>query len=273
MFVGDVQFAIPDDGTDAEKIGAYAAKGCYESAGADKRANVENQQRVVSERHGSVLEHATASLRITGITRALSLELNRHRPLAVSQRSTRYTAEEDAAIVLEPYYAALYHRHTALRSLYYDAQFRAWDRDLSALQDESVQVRDYDRLSDELFLIHEHLNEQDCSLKGYAREVAQLVKLNPYQLDGVALRKWARGKARNVLPHGLETRGTWTGNHRAWRWFIEARSNRHAEAEVRRLAFHVYNALYNLAPTYYDDFKPTGVYEGIVELTPTHSKV
>jgi thymidylate synthase (FAD) len=100
-----------------------------------------------------------------------------------------------------------------------------------------------------------------------------LMKLNPGKLKGFALRKWARGKARNILPHALETRGTWTMNFRAWRWFIEVRSGRHAEPEIRRLAEKVLSVLRPIAPTYFDDFHLTGIHDGIPEYAPTHSKI
>ena len=112
VFIEHPQFKIPDDGNDATKIGSFAAKGCYDSFGKNGRANEANQAQVLEQLHGSVLEHINASLYIEGISRGLSLESNRHRQLAVSQRSTRYTAEEDAAIVLEPYYAAIFKKFT-----------------------------------------------------------------------------------------------------------------------------------------------------------------
>ena len=111
VFLGHPEYLIPEDGNDATKIGAFAAKGCYDSFGVNGRANEANQSAILEHAHGSVLEHIVFTFFIEGITRGLSLESNRHRQLAVSQRSTRYTAEEDAAIVLEPYYAELYEKY------------------------------------------------------------------------------------------------------------------------------------------------------------------
>jgi len=87
------------------------------------------------------------------------------------------------------------------------------------------------------------------------------------------LRKWARGKARNVLPNGIETRGTWTNNIRGWRWFIESRSDRHAEPEIRVLADVVLNKLREVAPLYFVDFEKTDVVDGIPEWVPEYHKV
>jgi thymidylate synthase (FAD) len=253
------RFEIPDDGTDAEKLGAFAAKVCYDSNGKNGRPNIANQERILQEGHGSVLEHATVSLFIEGITRGLSLELNRHRPFAISQRSTRYTKEEDSALVLEPYYAELFRKH----DFRYDVG-RGWVPARESADDDVIT---------EVGLVKEHLDGAERAFKLYAEQVADLEVLNPNKLTGFDLRKWARGKARNILPHGLETRGTWTANYRALRWFIEARSNRHAEPEIRQLADIVFTAVRPIAPTYFSDFKLNAVVDGINEWVPDNHKV
>jgi thymidylate synthase (FAD) len=211
----------------------------------------------MSHAHGSVLEHSTVSLYITGITRGLTLELNRHRTFAISQRSTRYTAEEDAAIVLEPYYADLYNKYKLF---------------LENPDADDVSVVSGFNM-DELNMISSHISHQQGALDAYDREVGWLMKINPMKLTGFNLRKWARGKARNLLPHGLETRGVWTNNHRGWRWFIQSRSDKHAEPEIRRLADAVLAVLQIETPLYYEDFKASEYYDGIPVWTPLYHKV
>jgi thymidylate synthase ThyX len=107
----------------------------------------------------------------------------------------------------------------------------------------------------------------------YNRDVAWLMHMNPLELKGFDLRKWARGKARNVLPHALETRITYTGNVRAWRWFIESRSDKHAEPEIRRLAESILEVLKKEAPIYFTDFYAAEVYDGMRVWKPLHRKV
>ena len=257
QFIGSESFLIPDDGDDHTKIGAFSAKVCYDSNGKEGRANEANQLAILEHRHGSVMEHATVSLYITGITRGLTLELNRHRSFAISQRSTRYTAEEDAAIVLDPYYSALYDKY----NIYIE----------DPTLDDISKVENFN--IDELNLLGGHLGTLEMAFDAYAREVVSLARLNPLKLEGFDLRKWARGKARNLLPHALEARGTWTNNHRGWRWFIESRSDIHAEPEIRRLADAVLTALKQEAPLYYDDFHMTQMYDGIPVWVPKYSKV
>jgi len=241
----DLALQIPDDwkkhrGGDYEALGAFFAKGCYDSYGAQGRPCAENQREVIAQRHGSVLEHLVIPVYVTGITRACSLEVNRHRPLAISQRSTRYTEESGAAIVLSPYYARL---HLARED---------WD---------------------EGNFIEGHVRSAREALRRYALEVEWLTARNPEGItDRKALRKWARGQARNILPHALETRVGYTANLRAWRWVIEQRSSRHAEDEVRRLAHHLFQALSAEAPLYFEDYQCEMV-RGIPEYTTEYRKV
>jgi len=257
VFTDHPVYDIPDDGTDIERLGAFAAKGCYDSFSKDGRSCVDNQKQIVEFAHGSVLEHSSVSLFIEGVTRGLTLELNRHRTFNISQRSTRYTREEDAALVLEPYYAELWHKHGFV-----------WDNEiqlnrLTTTGSDTFEIR----------LVSSHVMNFKQSLDQYMLEIEYLERLNPRKLSGHELRKWARGKARNSIPHGLETRGTWTANFRAWRWFIEARSSRYAEPEIRRLATHVFQKLQPLAPIYFKDFEVTGNIDGIDEYTPKYHKV
>lgn len=243
QFVPHPEYKIPSDGNDAVKLCSFAGKGCYDSFGENGRSNTENQRAIIESRHGSVVEHYYVSLFIEGITRGLSLELNRHRHFNVSQRSTRYTAEEDTSIVLEPYYAEVYHRcQSGIPS------------------------------GSDLDFMHEHLTQIERAFDQYKYEVKKLMERGPVGVTGTALRKWARGKARNVLPHSLETRGTWTGNIRTWRHFIEMRSDRHAEAEIRRLSNRVYNVLYDVIPDYLQDYEVTRV-DGFYEYNTKNRKI
>lgn len=241
-FLEHPEYKIPADGDEITRLCAFAAKGCYDSYGENGRANEENQAAILEHRHGSVIEHVNIGVFIEGISRGLSLELNRHRQFSISQRSSRYVAEEDGAIVLDPYYAMII------------------NKDNPTLEEAS--------------LLSQYVNALERSLAEYQMQVDQLIGLNPNKLSGFDLRKWARGKARNLLPHGLETRGTWTNNIRGWRWFIESRADVHAEAEIRRLAHHVYLALKEVAPFYFADYTVSEPDDcGLVEITTPYRKV
>jgi thymidylate synthase (FAD) len=92
------------ESTDGERLAEFAGRLCYMSqanpAGRATRDYIENIKR---QRHGSVLEHATYSLLLEGVSRALTHELVRHRAgVAISQLSQRYVDESEANFVVPP---------------------------------------------------------------------------------------------------------------------------------------------------------------------------
>jgi thymidylate synthase (FAD) len=106
------QFAEPEhmpvqwigEGTDGERLAEFAGRLCYMSqrnpAGRATREYLEN---IKKQGHGSVLEHATYSLLLEGVSRSLTHELVRHRAgFAYSQLSQRYVDESDAHFVMPP---------------------------------------------------------------------------------------------------------------------------------------------------------------------------
>lgn len=264
QFIENPDFPIPNDGTDGEKLGSYAGKRCYRSSGKNGRPNVDNQRRIIEQRHGSVAAHVWYALDISGITRACSLELNRH-GLNISQESTRYVdIEKNGRIVLEPYAAMLYEKHLNQTIFWEAGRYQHFD-------ELGLAAFDYESDKEVLFIM-EHINSQLAGITSYGRQVKQLMELNPNGLSGFDLRKWARGKARNSLPHGLETAGVWSAGLRMWRNVIEQRSNRGAEPEVRRLATSILQALQPFAPVYFADYK-VEIIDGIPEYTTPYTKI
>ncbi len=92
------------DGTDGEHLAEFAGRLCYMSqrnpAGRSTREYLENIKR---QGHGSVLEHASYSLLLEGVSRSLTHELVRHRAgFAYSQLSQRYVDESAASFVVPP---------------------------------------------------------------------------------------------------------------------------------------------------------------------------
>ena len=99
---------IQPESTDAETLVTFAGRSCYESwhrPTEKTRKDADYIERTIFEQqHGSILEHATATLHITGMSRACLLELERHRLLSFSVRSQRFVDESGANIVLPPIY-------------------------------------------------------------------------------------------------------------------------------------------------------------------------
>jgi thymidylate synthase (FAD) len=91
--------------SDADALAEFAGRTCYQSFGKPNPATAENADylaHIVESEHFSVMEHASMSLYVTGVSRSLLLELERHRHLSFSVLSQRYVNESDAAAVVPP---------------------------------------------------------------------------------------------------------------------------------------------------------------------------
>src|SRR5215204_4309302 len=105
-------FSAPDhldvnwigDSTDGERLAEFAGRLCYMSQhNPASRSTRDYLENIKKQGHGSVLEHATYSLLLEGISRSLTHELVRHRAgFAYSQLSQRYVDESEANFVMPP---------------------------------------------------------------------------------------------------------------------------------------------------------------------------
>lgn len=83
----------------------FSGRACYQSFNKPNpltKKNADYIRHLIDSGHESVLEHATVNFYITGISRALSHELVRHRMFNFSQQSQRFVNEEEARVVLPP---------------------------------------------------------------------------------------------------------------------------------------------------------------------------
>ena len=92
------------EATDGERLAEYAGRLCSMSqrnpAGRSTREYLEN---IKAQGHGGLLEHASYSLLLEGVSRSLTHELVRHRAgFAYSQLSPRYVDEDDTRFVMPP---------------------------------------------------------------------------------------------------------------------------------------------------------------------------
>ena len=99
---------IQPQSTDAETLVTFAGRSCYESWHRPRPETYRDkdyiERTIFEQQHGSILEHATATLYFTGVSRAFLTELTRHRHLSFSVRSQRFVNESGANIVLPPIY-------------------------------------------------------------------------------------------------------------------------------------------------------------------------
>lgn len=97
-------YDYPDSGVveDADELAEFAGRACYESFERPNPATYSNPNylaHILELEHESVLEHASATFYITGVSRSLTHELIRHRHLSYSQLSQRYVANDGELVV------------------------------------------------------------------------------------------------------------------------------------------------------------------------------
>ena len=99
----DVPWATDADGGPA--LVEFAGRACYQSWSKPNPRTATNAgyiKHIIDVGHFSVLEHATVSFYITGISRSCTHELIRHRHFSYSQLSQRYVPEKDSQVVMPP---------------------------------------------------------------------------------------------------------------------------------------------------------------------------
>jgi thymidylate synthase (FAD) len=236
QLIAKTEFLAPPDvdwSTDADAGQAlveFAGRACYQSWSKPNPRTATNAaylRHIIDVGHLSVLEHASVSFYITGISRSCSHELIRHRHFSYSQLSQRYVPAHDSEVVLPPGVEGL-----------------------------GVEGEDDPELQD-LFL-----KAVDASRAAYTELLNRLQAKLADAPNAVLRRKQARQAARAVLPNATETRIVVTGNYRAWRHFIAMRASEHADVEIRRLAIECLRQLTDVAPAVFADFEITTLADG-----------
>lgn len=99
----DVPWSTDADGGSA--LVEFTGRACYQSWSKPNPRTATNTgyiRHIIDVGHFSVLEHASVSFYITGISRSCTHELIRHRHFSYSQLSQRYVPENDSQVVLPP---------------------------------------------------------------------------------------------------------------------------------------------------------------------------
>jgi thymidylate synthase (FAD) len=111
QLIAKSEFIAPDDvpwSTDAEggpALVEFAGRACYQSWDKPNPRTATNAsyiKHIIDVGHFSVLEHATVTFYITGVSRSCTHELIRHRHFSYSQLSQRYVPEHDSQVVVPP---------------------------------------------------------------------------------------------------------------------------------------------------------------------------
>lgn len=89
----------------ADRLAHFAGRSCYQSWHVPNPATSTDEgylANIIKQQHFSVLEHASVTFYVEGVSRNLTHELIRHRHLSYSELSQRYINMEDARIMIPP---------------------------------------------------------------------------------------------------------------------------------------------------------------------------
>jgi thymidylate synthase (FAD) len=225
---------------DSTQLCKTAGQTCYMSFG-PRRTKNENAaayiERLTSAGHGSVLEHASFSFLLYGISRSVTHELVRHRAgTGFSQISQRYVSGAVLRFVERPEYQE--------------------DEELHRLFEERA-----DRAASE----YEAMAEQLVERQGGGNSMLSA----DYKTDA---RKKVQQTARSLLPNETEAPIVFTANVRALRHIIEMRADAHAESEIRTLALRLFLCAVTADPILFGDYRVGELPDGTFTVTTENRK-
>ncbi len=204
--------------TPAEQIVEAAGRICYMSFG-EKQSPRDTQEYVkhlIDQGHESVLEHANWGFIISGISRAFTHQLVRHRVgFAFSQLSQQYHEETNAEFI-EPQV-----------NLPPEAK-AAWDHAMATAKRAYADILESLR-----FLESKSEREEGC-----VKEVRRAI----------------RSTARSVLPNATQTKIWVTANARALRHFFSVRGGIVGDLEMRQVSAEILRIVKAKAPALFFDF-------------------
>jgi thymidylate synthase (FAD) len=230
---------------------------CYKSYSKPRPGgNAAYIEHILEVGHGSVLEHATFTFIVTGVSRSFTHELIRHRAgFGYSQRSQRFCDETDASFVIPD---ALREEVTLARQIIGSNKFSATEIvaivngqfRLTSSREEAVLKA----MSDKAYQGLRWIAHMERCHAEYAQASKYLFEKFAAVPDKTLRRKKAREAARSTLPNATETQIQVTGNARAIRHLMEMRGDASADAEIRQFACALCEVMKVEAPNIFPDF-------------------
>jgi thymidylate synthase (FAD) len=222
-----------------EKLVAAAAKFCYSKSGVDDimegldGEKTASYVKMITELgHTSIIEHASFTFGIEGVSRSLLAQITRHRIASFSVQSQRYVRENMFEYVVPPQI---------------EADAKAKEEFVSAMNEDQ---RHYEKLAAILKQRHKaRLTENGMSEKA---------------ADSAA-EKLAIEDARFVLPNACTTKIMMTMNCRGLYNFFSLRCCDRAQWEIRALAQEMFRLVYAVAPHVFANAGPSCIHGGCTE--------
>ena len=204
--------------TPGEQIVEAAGRICYMSFGEKQSPRDTNEyiKRLITQGHESVLEHVNWGFIMSGVSRAFTHQLVRHRAgFSFSQLSQQYHEETDAEFI-EP--------HVNLPP---EARV-AWDHAMATAK------KAYGEILESLRFLESKSKRED----GCVKEVRRAI----------------RSTARSVLPNATQTKIWVTANARALRHFFSVRGAIVGDLEMRQVSAEMLRIVKAKAPALFFDF-------------------
>lgn len=112
---------------DADSICAAAGRSCYSpDSAAEINGTIDAEKtltKIVGMGHHSVIEHASFTFSVQGVSRALTHQLVRHRIASFSQQSQRYVSMDEPSYITPP----TIEEDRELKKKYDDLMMNIWD--------------------------------------------------------------------------------------------------------------------------------------------------
>ncbi|CDZ24144.1 hypothetical protein CCDG5_1027 [[Clostridium] cellulosi] len=218
---------------DPEKLIAAGAKFCYSRSsvddimdGLDAEKSASYVEMLSNLGHMSVMEHASFTFGIEGVSRSLLAQITRHRIASFSVQSQRYVRENMFEYVIPPQIAD-------------DEEAK---REYIAAMEEDQ--RHYEKITAIL---------KEKNLKRFLSEGMSEKAANS------AAEKAAIEDARFVLPNACTTKIMMTMNCRSLMNFFALRCCNRAQWEIRNLAQEMFKLVYAVAPHVFENAGPACV--------------
>jgi thymidylate synthase (FAD) len=240
-----------DAPSDGEKLIEVEGRLCYKSFKIGLNPNVKRIREgndnyiknIIAVQHGSVIEHVWLNFVFANVSRIFTHELVRHRAGAKM---------DDGEIIEFP--------------------------NEGAFSQESLR---FVRLTDLDYWIPPFIAEDEEALERIVANIEKDEELqawlaNRYHLDDAETpferKKFITSILRRFIDQGIGTSIGWSANLRTIRWLLEARTNRHAEEEIRMVFGQVGDIVVPRFPNIFADFTKE-IVDGIPWYKPEHRKV
>jgi thymidylate synthase (FAD) len=211
------QWSETEGPTPAERLVEFAGRVCYMSFGSHQApgTNADYIRKLIRNEHESVLEHAVWTVLISGVSRAFTHQLVRHRVgFAFSQLSQQYHDESDVRFV----------RPSGVDHV--PELARIWD---------------------------DAMRQSQVAYKKIIAKLSTQTTQPTFEAPREALRAM-RSAARSVLPNASETVIVATINARALRHFFKVRGGIVGDLEMRCVSAALLEAIRPEGPALFSDF-------------------